>query len=159
MTLELIPVTVDIRAACAEGPERLTALLGLGVPEGWPEFPEAFDPSFPCNDEWPGFLFIDRARRTVVGNGGYAGPPNLEGEVEIGYEVAPAFRGSGYATGAVRLLLERAFQDGAVKQVVAHTLPEKNASNAVLVKSNFVLDKVIDHGDDGSVWRWVCRPA
>ncbi|MEX5212939.1 MAG: GNAT family N-acetyltransferase [Nitrospiraceae bacterium] len=157
MTVELVPVTPDIREACSESPKNLEVLLGLNVPEHWPEFPEAFDASFPFNKEWPSFLFVDRTINSVVGNGGYVGPPDTSGEVEIGFEVAPVFRNSGYATGAVHLLLKRAFQYPAVKSVVAYTLPEKNASNSVLSKSKFVFDKVVDHGADGSVWRWVCR--
>lgn len=157
MKVELVPVTPEIRAACSASPQNLKVLLGLDVPERWPEFPEAFDVSFPFNEEWPGFLFVDRAVNSVVGNGGYAGPPDASGEVEIGYEVAPAFRNKGYATDVVRLLLERAFQHAAVKAVVAHTLPERNASNAVLAKSNFVFERAVDHGNDGSVWRWVCN--
>ncbi|MFT4099732.1 MAG: GNAT family N-acetyltransferase [Burkholderiaceae bacterium] len=92
MKVELVPITPDIRAACAENPKN---------------------------------------------------------------EIAPAFRNKGYATGAVHLILERAFQHAAVQSVVAHTLPEKNASNAVLSKSKFVFERVVDHGADGSVWRWV----
>lgn len=157
MAVELLPVTPDIREACSKSPKNLEVLLGLRVPEQWPEFPEAFDASFPFHEDWPNFLFVDRTKSSVVGNGGYAGPPDASGQVEIGFEVAPVFRNNGYATGAVQLLLERAFQCPSVKSVVAHTLPRKNASNSVLSKSRFVFDKVVDHGADGPVWRWVCN--
>lgn len=157
MKVELVPVTSDIRTACSENPKNLEVLLGLDVPDHWPEFPEAFDASFPVNEEWPGFLFVDRTINSVVGNGGYAGPPDTSGDVEIGYEIAPVFRNQGYATDAIHLLLQRAFRHAEVNSVVAHTLPERNASNAVLSKSKFIFDKVVDHGADGSVWRWVHR--
>ncbi len=157
MTLELVPATPEIRAACFASPGNLEAMLGLAVPDEWPMFPEAFDGSFPYDPEWPPFLFVDRDLNALVGNGGYVGPPSPEGEAEIGYEIAPAFRGRGYATRAVELLLQRAFSDAAVGAVVAHTLPEKNASNAVLAKGGFAFDGEVDPGNGEVVWRWVRR--
>lgn len=154
MKIDLVPVTAAIRAACARNPKDLEPLLGLDVPDGWPEFPEAFTASLPAGGEWPGFLFVDSALRSVVGNGGFAGPPDAAGQVEIGYEVAPAFRNRGYATETVRQLLARAFRNVEVGTVVAHTLPERNASNAVLARSGFIFWGVVDRGEDGAVWRW-----
>lgn len=153
--IEMLPVTADIRKACSESPGRLTWLLGLHVPAHWPEFPQAFSPAFPNDEFWPGFLFVDPLLETIVGNGGYVGPPDASGAVEIGYEIASAYRNRGYATHAVHMLVDRAFRHAEVESIVAHTLPEKNASGAVLRKSGFRFTGVVTNGKSGIVWRWV----
>ena len=51
-------------------------------------------------------------------------------------------------------LIELASDSAAVRRVVAHTLPEKNASTRVLEKVGMrLLGEVMDP-EDGRVWRW-----
>ena len=71
------------------------------VPAGWPEFPESITFSIaklkerPDEADWWMHLFLDPDGR-LVGSGGFVGPP-ANGVAEIGYEIAPEFRGRGYA--------------------------------------------------------------
>jgi RimJ/RimL family protein N-acetyltransferase len=74
---------------------------------------------------------------TVVGAGGFFGPPNAEGVVEIGYSIVSAFNGRGYATELVRALVKHAFQSGRVTRVVAHTTMDNTGSVRVLEKAGF----------------------
>ncbi len=60
-------------------------------------------------------FFVDDATRRLVGSGGFASPP-VERTVEIGYEVAPEFRGHGFGTAAARALVERAVASGEVSE-------------------------------------------
>ena len=60
--------------------------------------------------------------RTLVGWGGFKGPPDADGAVEIGYAVAPAWEGRGVATAAVAELLREAWAAPGVRRVLAHTL-------------------------------------
>lgn len=92
--------------------------------------------------------------RRLVGNGGFVARPDTNGEVEIGYEIAPAFRCRGLATAAARALLAHAFADGEVTAVVAHTLAEPGPSDAVLRKIG--MSKVGESIDTevGVIWRW-----
>jgi RimJ/RimL family protein N-acetyltransferase len=147
------------RRALAAGKSELARMLGVVVPDGWPEFPEAFAPApegvVPNPTHWNGYLFVDPAAATLVGNGGFHGPPNDIGEVEIGYEIASGFRNRGYATEAVRGFVNFAFSDAVVRSVVAHTLAEKNPSNSVLARVGFHLAAEITNDEVGRVWRWV----
>jgi ribosomal-protein-alanine N-acetyltransferase len=68
------------------------------------------------------------AQGRLVGICGYKGPPNAAGEVKIGYSVIAAGQRRGFATGAVRLLIARAFRDPRVTTVAAETLPSLIAS-------------------------------
>ena|SRR2546421_2396503 len=106
-------------------------------------------------DPWThGFALLHLATGTVIGAGGFKGPPGAEGVVEIAYGVVPVYQGKGYATEAAQALVAYAFSSGRVRVVRAHTLPEPNASTRVLTKCGFRhLGEVIDP-EDGLVWRW-----
>ena len=89
-----------------------------------------------------------------VGQCGFKGPPNDEGDVEIAYAIDPEWQGNGFATEAARALTEFALQQPGVQRVLAHTLPETNASVSVLARCGFnKVGEVIDP-DDGPVWRF-----
>ena len=116
----LVPVNADMKRTFRESRADFAQLLEMDLPEGWPEFPEAFGTDAPQDDApWTGYLFL--ANGALVGNGGFVGPPDQEGTVEIGYEIAPEYRNRGHATRAVRKMIELAFHSGA-KRVIAHSL-------------------------------------
>ena len=106
-------------------------------------------------DPWThGFGLVHVASGTVIGAGGFKGPPGVDGVVEIAYGVVPDYQGKGYATEAAQALVAYAFSSGRVRVVRAHTLPEPNASTRVLTKCGFQrVGEVIDP-EDGLVWRW-----
>lgn len=88
-----------------------------------------------------------------MGNG-FAGSLNAEGEIEIGYEVAPAHQGQGHATAAARALVAMAFGRPGVRAVVAHTLAQENASTGVLRRIGMAQVAELPHPEVGAVWRW-----
>ena len=103
--------------------------------------------------EWEGYFVIDADTREVVGSCAFKGAPTEDGTVEIGYFSYPGFEGKGYATSMVGKLIELASGCTAIKRVIAHTLPEKNASTRVLEKAKMgFVGEVIDP-DDGRVWQ------
>ena len=106
-------------------------------------------------DPWVhGFMMVHRPSGATVGFCGFKGPPDADGIVEIAYGVAPEHQGKGYATEAAEALFNYAFSNGQVRVVLAHTLPEPNASTRVLTKCGFRrVGEVIDP-EDGLVWRW-----
>ncbi len=155
-TVHLIPVLSRHKNALQQGRNLLAELLDVRLPDGWPEFPEAFasnTANAPEPSSWPSYFFVSQQDRAVVGNGGFAGVP-VDGEVEIGYEIAPEFRNQGFATAAVASLLAIAFAHPEIKSVIAHTLAETNASNAVLVKSGFQYSGEFPNAEVGKIWRW-----
>lgn len=106
-------------------------------------------------DPWTyGFSWACRNSDSVVGKGGFKGPPSADGVVEIAYGVFPDHQGKGYATEGVQALVAWALSSGQVRVVWAHTFAEANASARVLTKCGFVkLGEVMDP-EDGRVWRW-----
>jgi RimJ/RimL family protein N-acetyltransferase len=55
----------------------------------------------------------------------------------LGYSLRPEFRGKGFATRAVNLFTEWAFETAGVVRVIAGTFPENDASRAVLQRAGF----------------------
>jgi RimJ/RimL family protein N-acetyltransferase len=104
-------------------------------------------------DPWRhGFSMVHRDTGRTVGKCSFKGPP-ADGVVEIAYGVEPEYRGNGYATEAADGLTNFAFAQN-VRTVLAHTLPEANASTRVLTKCGFHhVGQVVDP-EDGLVWRW-----
>ena len=109
----------------------------------------------PEPDPWThGFTILHRASGEMVGSCGYKGPPDADGVVEIAYGIDAAYQDPGYATEAARALVAHALEQDGVLLVIAHTLPEPNASGRVLTKCGFRwIGEVVDP-EDGPVWRW-----
>jgi RimJ/RimL family protein N-acetyltransferase len=91
----------------------------------------------------------------VVGSGGVKAPPTADGEVEIGYGVAPSQRRRGFGAQGARALTDEALAHGA-HRVVALTQPDNAASWRLLASIGFVRDGEATDPEDGTVWRWVC---
>ena len=159
--LTLVLCDVSLAEAVLRGDEFLSGYLDAKVPEKWTGFGSA--PfryvlekirSDPSANGWWNYLPIHRADNTLIGSGGFKGPPDEEGIVEIGYEIMPDYRNRGLATEMARGLTEHAFTDPRVKQVIAHTLARENASTRVLTKCGFKKIREMTLGDDGLVWKW-----
>lgn len=164
--LDLISCSPEVLRHILLGDKDLSRLLEVEVPDPWstfghPAFVYAFEQVIrdPGSQRWWTYLPIIRARQILAGSGGYKGPPDPDGMVEIGYEIAPAFQHQGYATEMAQGLTEQALADPAVSFVQAHTLAQENASVAVLKKCGFVWKDEFEDETDGKVWRWECRPA
>jgi RimJ/RimL family protein N-acetyltransferase len=158
--VRLVPATVPLLKALNEDRSRFVELMGSPVPDGWPEFPEAvgftlehLQNASEADRAWSMQFFVDPATGRLLGSGGFASRP-VDRTVEIGYEVAPEFRGQGFGTAAARALVERAVASGEVDDVIAHTLPGPNASTGVLVSLGF--EHVAEQVDPevGTVWAW-----
>lgn len=158
--LLLRPLVVPEIEAALQGDDALAARLGIPVAAGWLEFPEAL-PFFlswlqdhPALPQWMLYGYLGRAGEGLVGAGGFKGPPDAEGVVEIGYGLAPAFRARGLATESAEAFVRFAFAHPEVTSVRAHTLPAPNASTRVLARAGFTCEGAVQDPDDGEVWRW-----
>ena len=108
---------------------------------------------------WGGYLAVDGDTRQVVGSCAFKGPPTPDSTVEIAYFTYPGFEGRGYATAMARRLLELANGAPEVKRVIAHTLPEQNASTRILERIGMSFVGEVMDPDDGLVWRWELVPS
>ncbi|MEZ0449288.1 GNAT family N-acetyltransferase [Cellulomonas sp. ICMP 17802] len=158
--VRLVAATEPLLNALNESRGAFGELLGSPVPEGWPEFPEAIGftlerlrTSSEADRAWSMQLVVDAASGRLLGSGGFVGPPT-DRTVEIGYEIAPEFRGRGVGTAAARALVERAVASGEVDHVLAHTLPGPNPSTGVLASLGFEHADTQEDPEVGVVWEW-----
>ena len=104
--------------------------------------------------KWFGYLAIDNGTKQIVGTCAFKGAPTKEKSVEIAYFTFPEFERKGYATAMASMLVQTAWSSPEVDSVIAHTLPEPNASTKILQKIGMkFVGEVIDP-EDGRVWRW-----
>ena len=169
--LELLPWTPAHLLALIESAEAFEKSSGFKIAAGIHEMftsgdvsPEFFamlksTPAVDAADPWTfGFFVLHAADRLVIGSGGFKGPPDAEGIVEIAYGIAPDYRGRGFATEVARALTAFVLEDARVRTIRAHTLPEPNASTRVLAKCGFRKIGEVTDPDDGPVWRWEFQP-
>jgi len=148
--LDLVVATERALRAELESRLALASALHAVVPAGWP--PEFYDADaieyslgwltkHPSEAQWGFYYFLEHSgadeSRMLVGAGGFKGPPDADGLVEIGYSIVPERHRRGYATEAVRGLLTFAFADARVRTVIGQTLATLPASIGVLEKAGF----------------------
>jgi len=153
--LWLRPTVAALLLAELQSPQALAEALAVQVPADWP--PPLYDEGTvqqllvlaqlaPGALQWPSYYLIEREApqrsrgaggRALVGIGGFKGPPDEQGTVEIGYSIVPSRQGQGLAKEAVEAWLAYAFGHAEVAHVAAHTLPEAAASMAVLRGTRF----------------------
>ena len=155
--------TPELTLAALAGPRELAEGLGAAVPPTWP--PTFLDtPALEFTLErlaegpeqagwWLYFVVLidDVGSRTLVGSGGYKGPPTTEGTIEVGYGIVTDHQRRGYATETVHRLLDRAFALPEVHRAIAETLPELQPSIGVLQKCGF---RLIGEGSEPGVIRF-----
>ncbi len=88
------------------------------------------------NTFWAAIL---ESESILVGGIGFKGPPNGDGEVELGYGFDPPYQNQGLATEAVVALTTWAFEQPGVRFVTAETNYTNVASARVLQKAGFWL--------------------
>ena len=137
--LQLIPFTLDLKKAAMNDRARLVEMLGVYVPEHWPEpdlaealpfFIENMEKA-PTGPVWD-WIAIHRLDRGVIGGIGFMGGPDKDGVVEMGYDVVPEYRKQGYATEMARSLITWAFQETGINIVTASCLDDNIGSIKVL---------------------------
>lgn len=104
---------------------------------------------------WIGYLVLQDGN--IVGTCAFTVPPRRD-RVEIAYFTFPQFERRGIATAMAHELIVIARSTVPAILVIAHTLPQRNALNAILEKLGFKFSSTIDHPEDGKVWEWHLAP-
>jgi RimJ/RimL family protein N-acetyltransferase len=146
--LELRSATESLVHAEIHDRQELARRLGAVVSESWPP-PTLIDalPWFleqmqkrPESDGWFTWYAMRHDLRSpaLIASGGFKGPPQGDGTVEIGYSVLSDHQRLGIATEMVRALCLWAFAHTEVAQILAETDCDNVASRRVLEKNGFV---------------------
>ncbi|WP_230688084.1 GNAT family N-acetyltransferase [Hymenobacter jeongseonensis] len=134
-------------------PQYFPVLLGAALPADWPPgeydreamlyFLDQLTAGGRTAAGWYGWYALRKATddtpRTLIGAGGFMGPPDAAGSTEIGYSIAADWRQQGLATELVAGLVQQAAATGMVRHLVAHTAADNLASQQVLLRNGFAM--------------------
>lgn len=104
---------------------------------------------------WVGYITVQDDR--PVGGCAFVGRPK-KGSVEIAYYTLEGHEGRGYASQAVARMIEMAWRFDPAVSLTAKTLPNENASTAILRRNGFQFAGETSDDDIGLAWAWVLRP-
>lgn len=145
--MRLVALTDELAAWQISERERFFDSLGVEFEPSWP--PELAVghtlenmrdrlADYPAETGWFAWAYISPVMNRLVGLGGFSGPPDASGEVEIGYSMLLSYREQGLATEGVCALLDWAYQTDSVRSVRARTPQDSVAAQRVLEKAGFV---------------------
>ena len=142
--LHLLPLTPEaVDALLAGNGDQLTLLTGAVFPTPVTP-PPLMEDALPFMRDrlranpgelgWWAWLVVRRDTRQVLGSAGFGGQPNGEGALVMGYATYPSFEGHGYASEAVKALIDWAFTQDGVRKVCATIPPWNTGSRRVAEK-------------------------
>lgn len=150
--LKLIPLTHQLLRLCQVSRPAMEQSLGINIsamqvdPSYKIELDDALinfwlpnTKAHPKRYQWyTNWEIVDKAANMAIGGIGFTGHANESGIVEIGYMIGRQQQRNGYATEAIRAMVDWAFQDEVVEAVIAKTAPGNFPSQKVLLKNGFV---------------------
>ncbi len=143
----LVPATVKLCLLELYDRPVFASTLKVHVPKKWPpdqitpEVIEEFIEGMKVRDRkiWSFYWLLcqkDSELSVLIGSGGFLVREN--GTLEIGYSMLSEYQRRGYATEAVRSMLQWAFSSLKKDLIIAHTYPYLKASIRVLEKNGFL---------------------
>jgi RimJ/RimL family protein N-acetyltransferase len=149
--LRLVPVTIDNAAALWEilqqpdlrAYQDLPSVGAAMFGEMVRKRPRSLHPGAIGRFEW--LVYAIRVRKPI----GWVSLRIAERDMsagEVGYSLVRDFRGRGFATEALRLLIDEVFERAELSRLNAYCVPENVASRRVLDNTGFTYDGILPHG-------------
>lgn len=101
---------------------------------------------------WVQFSVEERESGRLVGDVGLSPAEGEPGVIKVGYTISPDVQGRGYATDAVRALVDYAFDTLGADVVRAYASEENEPSIRVAAKVGMRLVERLEHRYDDEVW-------
>jgi ribosomal-protein-alanine N-acetyltransferase len=143
----LVLLPREIRALTDRDVEKASDHAGVVFSPGWPQDDEARD-GLPWHlrhleaDErhraWRIRVIVDRATNLVIGSINLKGPPDADGDVEIGWGIAEAWRRRGFATEAASGVIEWALGQPGAKSLSATIADDNVVSQNLAAKLGII---------------------
>jgi ribosomal-protein-alanine N-acetyltransferase len=140
VTLVAVPHELSVAVTSGAGLDAAVAALGLSVAPGWPhaDTADALRPLAEHGGPGPAHgTFLIAVDDVLVGECGWLGGPDENGDAEIGYGLAGSVRGRGLGTEAVGMLAAWVEQQPGVRRVTADALVGNAPSRRVLERLGF----------------------
>jgi len=155
--LELIPCSYEYGKIIVENKSLLKSAMGLDISDNWPlEDLKDFLPAYlemiqsdPLLLGWGIWLIVHEEEQKIIGDIGFKGKPDDNGNIEIGYSVVPEYRRQGYCHEASRGLVGCAFEQLGVNKILAECDKDNISSIRILEKLHMHL---IERNDQMLNW-------
>lgn len=140
--LIFIPFTLDIATSILEGNLDVLEVLGLKTDKNWPD-DETIEtlPKIIKNLElvmqptgFESWMIVKQDNMFVIGDAGFKGKPNANGEVDIGYSIIEKEQKRGYGFETAKKLADWAFSQEEVNFITASCSINNIASARILEK-------------------------
>lgn len=95
------------------------------------------------------WIIIDKQSKDIIGSIGFIGNPDEKGRIEIGFGIITSKRKQNYCCEAGKCLINWAFQQPAVKEIIAKCDSTNLASVKTLKKLGFIKT---DASDSQTIW-------
>lgn len=162
--ITLLPALPEEFDACLAADRiRFATLTGATAPDPFLPPPETGDVmgwfretmiADPAIRPWFFYWVIDHQRGRLVGSGGFAGRPDENGHVFIGYSTYPEEEGRGYASATAAALVSWALVQPGVTQVRATIKPDNAASLRVAARAGLARIGEMTDDEDGPLELW-----
>lgn len=159
------PVLTGRRVRLEPIDQRLAAAIVAGAPDDVLEWEDGFPmppllgiarriKSSPLTlGPFLAYVIIRLSDGKAIGDAGFHGDPNADGELELGYAIVPSARRQGFGREAVELLMTWARTQPDVRAFTARVEPTNTASKRLLESVGLV-----SHGE-GDGWKVYSCPA
>lgn len=140
--LFFVPFTLDAATSILKGNLEVLNNLGLQTDKNWPDY-ESIEtlPKIVKNLEkvkeptgFESWMIVRQDNMFVIGDAGFKGKPNANGEVDIGYSIIEKEQKKGYGFETAKRLVDWAFLQQGVKHITASCLISNIASARILEK-------------------------
>lgn len=144
--LLLVPMTFEFVSKILDGDPALYEEFGIKPIDEWPRIdlieilPILKDKlsTKPIPDGFEAWLFVDKLDHSIIGDGGFKGPPDENGVLDIGYGIIESRRRQGFAFEAVTALVKWGLSHNNVKAITADCLKNNIPSINLLKKLGMV---------------------
>ena len=154
--LMLVPVTFEITKSLLEGKYNGIQKMGFLTEEMWPTsdtkdilpfINSALEHSEPSGFEF--WMVVKRDSNMIIGDIGFHGKPNAEGEVEVGFGFVEKERGKGFGFESLKGIMQWLETQDSVSVIKADCLIRNKASIRVLEKAGL---KEVYRNEDYIFW-------
>lgn len=140
--LIIIPITYSIACSILKGDNKVFERLGINTNGKWPvqdtlDILNFLKDTLSLNDDANGFgvwMVVKKEDMIVIGDAGFKGEPDENGEVEIGFGIIEEEQRKGYGYEVASALINWASQNGNVKVIKADCLIDNIPSINLLRK-------------------------
>lgn len=158
--LTLIPITLEIAKSLIKGNSEVIENLGIECDKKWPtedtmDILPIIKTSLEESRIPTGFetwMIVDKSSEKIIGDIGFHGKPNKNGEVEVGFGLVEHERGKGVGFEALNCIMNWLNSQDSVSLIKAECLIDNKPSAKILEKARF---KEVDRDDELIYWEFI----